>query len=98
ADLLWFNNGTFTIWQSTSVNSFTPNSYVGSVAPGWTLAANADFNGDGTSDLIWQNGTTFTEWQSTGNGFTPSFTPNVYIGSVAAGWTLTATGDFTGNG
>ena len=41
-----------------------------------------------------QNGTTFSEWQAAGNGFTP----NVYVNSVASGWTLAATGDFTGNG
>jgi hypothetical protein len=27
-----------------------------------------------------------------------NLTPNVYVGSVAAGWNLVATGDFTGNG
>jgi hypothetical protein len=70
-----------TIWDSTG-NGFTPNSFVGSVAPGWTLAG----TGDGTSDLLWRNTSTgtFTEWQSNGNGFTP----NVVVSGVVTNWTL----------
>src|SRR5262249_23589999 len=64
---------------------------------GWSpskAAGVSDFNGDRSTDLVWQNGTTFTEWQSNGS----AFTPNVYVGSVASGWTLAGIGAFTGNG
>jgi hypothetical protein len=99
ADLVWRNTstGTFSIWDSTgpgsTPNSFTPNSYVNTVDPAWTIAALADFNGDGKGDLLWQNGTTFAGWQSTGTGFTP----NVFVVSVTSGWSVAATGDFNGD-
>ena len=89
---MWQNGGTFTEWQSNG-SGFTPNVFVGSVGPGWTLAGVGDFSGDGKADLMWQNGSTFTEWQSNGNGFTP----NVFVGSVAAGWKLANVGDYNGD-
>jgi hypothetical protein len=70
------SSGVFSIWDSNG-NGFTSNSYVGSVAPGWTLAGTGDYNGDGMNDLLWRNTTTgtFAEWQSNGNGFIQ----NVYV-------------------
>ena len=44
----------------TTGNGFTPNSFVGSVAPGWTLAGVGDFTGSGSDDLLWFNNSTGT--------------------------------------
>jgi hypothetical protein len=94
SDLLWRSGGTFTVWQSNSNNTVTPNVDVWSVGGGWNVAGVGDFNGDGKSDLIYQNGATFTEWQSNGGGFNE----NVDVWSVASGWNVAGVGDFNGDG
>jgi len=95
ADLVWQNGTTFTVWNSTG-NGFTPNSFVGSVSSGWTLAGVGNFTGSGMDDLLWFNSGTgaFSIWDSNGSGFTP----NSFVGSVAPGWTLAGTGDYNGDG
>jgi hypothetical protein len=70
-------------------------------APGWTVAAVADMNGDGVPDLIWQNNST------------AQVTVNYYGGAGGAvyqgwkwlnqsgepaGWRVVAAADFDGNG
>lgn len=60
------------VWQSSSTRQVTVNYYGGpggatllgwnwlnsAGAPGWHVAAAADFDGNGTPDLVWQNDTT----------------------------------------
>jgi len=69
-------------------------------APGWTVIAVADMNGDGVPDLIWQDNTT------------SEVTVNYYGGAGGAlyqgwnwlnqnnntGWTVVGAPDFDGNG
>jgi uncharacterized protein (DUF608 family) len=100
ADLVWKNGNTITIWTSiwtSSGGGFLQNTYVGSVASGWTLTGIGDFDGDRKSDLLWFNsGTnTFTIWTSNGTG---GFQQNTYVDSVTSGWVLAGTGDFDGDG
>jgi hypothetical protein len=88
ADLVWFQQRhVFGLGCDHGALSFTPNSFVGSVAPGWQLVGTGDYNGTGMSDLLWRNTSTgaFTEWQSTGNGFIPNVVVNT---TVATNWTL----------
>ena len=103
SDLLWrnTNTGVFKTWSSTGVG-FTPDTYINTVDPTWTLVGSMDFNGDRASDLVWRNTKdgVFTIWNNTKNGLTtPSFMPNSYVdGSVTTAWTLAGLGDFNGDG
>src|SRR5262249_32186433 len=92
---LWRTNGTVAAtFELTGISG--ANTTIGLAPTDVTAPVTSvdDLTGFGLSDLLWQNGTTFTAWDSTGNGFTP----NNFVGSVASGWTLTGTGDFTSNG
>jgi hypothetical protein len=106
SDLLWRNtsNGIFTAWNING-NQIAANAFVGNVSNTWTLAGTLDFNGDHASDLLFINGTTFTIWDATrGSGINNAtytadgFATNSFVGSVAAGWSLTGLGDFNGDG
>ena len=103
------------VWEYTPTGQVAVNYYGGSEgatylgwswlnetgAPGWTVVAVADMNGDGAPDLIWQN-------NSTGQ-----VTVNYYGGAGGAvyqgwnwlnqagepaGWRVVAAADFDGNG
>jgi len=101
-DIVWRNQGAglFSIWTANGeggATSFAPNTYVdASVDGSWSIAALADFNGDGKDDLLWRNaGGIFTEWQSTGSGFRT----NVYAnGTVAPDWAIAQAADMNGDG
>ena len=72
----------------------------------WSVAAVADFNGDGETDVLWRynnasnasdplNGALY-EWQMNGTTVTNSGLLSVEPGS--ANWQVAGTGDFNGNG
>ncbi len=71
----------------------------------WTVAAVADFNGDGKADLLWRydnaadlsdplNGTLF-EWKMDGSNVTSA---DLLSQQASGNWQVAGTGDFDGNG
>lgn len=78
ADILWQNPSANVLvnWLGKADGSFMDNtantSY--SVPSGWSLAAVADYNGDGRQDILWRHiSGTVTDWLGNANG---SFTEN----------------------
>ncbi len=66
---------------------------------GWTVAATADFNLDGTPDIVWQNDATREVWvwyMGGPRGDTPFFSKRV-APPVAAGWRVVAAEDINLN-
>ena len=93
-DLLWHNpvssrHGFWLMSGSTILQA--PNF---SAAPGYTIAAQGDFNGDGRMDVVWTSAQRDL-WllSSTGNGFIDSF-----LGNYPSGWRIVAAGDINGDG
>jgi hypothetical protein len=99
------------IWQNAGANQVTVNYYGGAGGavlqgwaylhdePGWTVAAAADFDGNGTPDLVWQNAATNqvqVDYYSYGAGGA------VYQSSAslqpASGWTVRGAADMNGDG
>ncbi|MGZ8851718.1 MAG: FG-GAP repeat domain-containing protein, partial [Thermoanaerobaculia bacterium] len=67
------------------------------VAPGWQVAAVADFDGDGQADLFWRNGVTGDDaiWiMSGGEVFASATMPTV----PNQAWQVATFGDYDGNG
>jgi hypothetical protein len=102
-DIAWRNaNGDAAIWlmtvnQSGGAQIVSAADY-GLIPNSWQLVGQNDFNGDGRVDLLWSNtnGDT-TVWLM--NGTTVSATPDLgFVGFVANGWSIVATGDFNGDG
>jgi len=67
---------------------------------GWTVVAEADFNGDGKPDLVWQNDSTrqVTVWYMGGLGGNV-FQSVAWLNSASfPGWSVVAAADFNGDG
>lgn len=102
------------VWQSDSTRQITVNYYGGSGgttligwnwlnmagAPGWHVAAAADFNGDGVPDLVWQSDTTgqVTVHYYGGSGGATLTGWNWLNSTGAAGWRVAKAADFNGDG
>jgi hypothetical protein len=68
--------------------------YGPSLVPKLLLGSNGhDFNGDGRGDLLLSRGSDLSIWQMNGT----NVASNPLIGTMAAGWTFTATADFNGD-
>jgi hypothetical protein len=67
---------------------------------GWTVVAQADFDGDGKPDLVWQNDTTrqVTVWYMGGVGGNVFQSVNWLSSANNPGWSVVAVADFNGDG
>jgi len=100
------------IWEYASTNQVTVNYYGGAGGAvyqgwaslyaeplGWTVAAAADFNGNGTPDLVWQNaGTNQVQVDYYGfSGGAPVYQSSAAL-RPASGWTVRGAADMNGDG
>jgi FG-GAP-like repeat/Beta-propeller repeat len=103
------------IWQNDTTRQVTVNYYGGTGgasiigwnwlniagAPGWTVVAAADLNGDGVPDLIWQNDTTHqvtvNYYGGTGGASVTGWNW-LNIAGGSPGWTVAGASDFNGDG
>ena len=102
------------VWQNDATRQVTVNYYGGtggasyqgynwlytSSAPGWRIAAIADFNGDGVPDLVWQNeatGQASVHYYGGTGGAVDQGWAWLYPGN-AVGWKIIAAADFNGDG
>jgi Ca2+-binding RTX toxin-like protein len=100
-DVLWRSDGgVITDWLGTASGGFSDN--YGNASAGvplhWKVAAVGDFNGDHRDDILWRNENgQITNWLGLANG---GFSDNFSNACATAGndWTITATGDFNGDG
>lgn len=102
------------VWQSDTTRAATVHYFGGSGgatdqgwkwlnqtgAPGWSVVAIADFNGDGVPDLVWQNdatsATTVQYYGGLGGATVQGW--NWLNQTGAAGWHVKAAADFNGDG
>ncbi|HEX5264637.1 MAG TPA: VCBS repeat-containing protein, partial [Phenylobacterium sp.] len=63
----------------------------------WTVAAVADFDGDGKADILWRNVQTAQTVVWTMNGTTVT-SAGLTDAAAPAGWSVVGTGDFNGDG
>jgi hypothetical protein len=86
--LFWHMSGT--AWGGGQ-NEFT------TIDPAWTIAASADFTGDGQADLLWQRRATGDQviWHMNGFGWTGQQTA---LTQVQPDWWIVGAGDFTADG
>ncbi len=71
----------------------------GALAPPWTPAATADFDGDGRPDLLWRNASTqkLVVWKLLGTTKAGEIVPSPDQ-AIAANWAVTAALDWNGDG
>ena len=106
SDLVWQNDVTrqATIWYMGGRNGAQLQNWAwvnsGSPSPGWSIAAIADFNKDGTPDLVWVNDATrqVTLWYMGGAGCASLQSYTVLSVSGVPGWNIKAAADFDNNG
>jgi hypothetical protein len=93
--VVWFNDSG-TLGTSSQRYSFLTSFDV----TGWTLAASADFNGDGVIDLIWQDDATrrATVWYMGGTGRTQMVSWSWLSAADVPGWKIVAARDINGDG
>jgi FG-GAP-like repeat len=104
-DLVWQNDTTrqATVWYMGGASGATMQNwnYLSVTgAPGWHIAAAADFNGDGVPDLVWQNDTNrqVVVWYmgSSGGATMQSWNYLSVLGTL--GWHITGAADFNLDG
>lgn len=97
--LLWQNTSTGdrSIWIMNGASWDGSYSALPSTPTAWSMAASADFNGDGNSDIVWQNTVTGDRsiWfmNNTTWGGAYASLPNVPLA-----WSIAGAGDFNGDG
>ncbi|WP_374147049.1 FG-GAP-like repeat-containing protein [Sphingomonas sp. 28-63-12] len=100
-DILWrHSSGAFSDWLGQANGGFSPNDGAAyTPAPSnWKIVATGDFNGDHRADILWRSDSgALSDWLGKANG---GFTPNdaAAYSQVPTSWTVTATGDFNGDG
>ena len=104
-DLIWQNDTTKQItvnyYGGTGGATLTGWSYLNATgAPGWTVVAAADFDGNGTPDLVWQNLSTgqVTVNYYGGTGGATLLGSNWLSTATNTAWTVVGAADFDGNG
>jgi glucose/arabinose dehydrogenase/PKD repeat protein len=100
-DVLWQDpaTGALTVWfmngvTRTGSSPLTP----GRVPLGWTVAAVADWNGDGQPDLVWQNTSTGQIGVWTMNGVIATGAVAFAPAQVPTNWRIAAVADYDGDG
>ncbi|HET7766797.1 MAG TPA: FG-GAP-like repeat-containing protein [Burkholderiales bacterium] len=100
SDILWRSTatGAVAIWLMSGATVAGGTSAVATVAdPAWSIAAVADFDGDGKSDILWRNSATGANLLWLMNG--TSIANPVPINAMPdLAWAIAATGDFDGDG
>lgn len=101
-DMLWRNTSTGdnSIWLMNGLQLLAGASQNLTIsAPiGWTIAATADFNGDGKDDILWRNQSTDENAVWFMDGFRAD---NQYLSirnTTQAGWKMAGAGDMDGDG
>ena len=104
-DLLWQNDTTrqSAVWYMDGASGnmmLSYNSLTTLDLAGWTLAASADFNGDGAPDLVWQNDATrrAVVWYMGGTGRSVMMGYGSLTPMDVPGWRIVAASDFDGDG
>ncbi|MEO0515105.1 MAG: VCBS repeat-containing protein, partial [Planctomycetota bacterium] len=108
-DLLWLSNsGSVAFWFMDGPNEDFQRTNPNRVDTSWTYERSEDADGDGDLDLIWNDGGTETAWLLNGTTVmevTTTFgepatdpTPDPGPTEPGNGFTLSATGDFDGDG
>jgi uncharacterized protein (DUF2141 family) len=93
-DLVFLNQqtNTFGWWVMRGSTILRKQSF--QVAPGYTVAAMGDFNGDGRTDIMWTSAAhDLYLWTWVSHGFDAR-----YVGTYPAGWQLEGAGDVDGDG
>jgi len=96
-DILWQNTetGQRQIWFMNGATA-TDAASLGTIDPGWSIAAAADFNGDRQADIVWQNTTTGERLLWFMHGATVTDTAS--LGTIDPAWSIAAAADFNADG
>jgi endoglucanase len=83
------------VWQHSDGTIATADHHLGTVSPGWQVAATGDFDADGDSDILWRDpdGTVVT-WEMDGGQHRASHD----VAFASAGWEIVNAGDFDADG
>ncbi len=95
--LLSHTNGSVATWEVRGSSVFAAKQ-LGTLGAGWSIAGTGDFTGDGTSDVLFKHtdGSVAT-WEVSGSNVVASKQLGT-LGAASAGWSISGTGDFNGDG
>lgn len=94
ADLIFLNQKTNTFGWWVMQGATILRKWSTQIAPGYTIAAVGDFNGDGRTDIVWTSAAhDLYLWTWASHGFNAQ-----YIGTYPAGWQSVGAGDVDGDG